>query len=283
MSSQQTVRITTTSSSTSGALVVNTGYLKTLPGLLKIAQFVIIDFQFEIDISIGHTIWWVPMQNQKGSSNFLIIFRIFEDFGLNYCGNNFISFQWSSLFATIRSILLFDGCYIFHLYNDFVDFVSVLMEHGRNHFEDNLRKLNKIWIFFSDQWIEMIAILFFSLLFFFLSISQRSFKFQKELLYHSVAAILILIASIILLVVLNDDQPRYYRSVYKQLMTASVSIKWRQFRIKWKIKQKKKSVIFLSRRLLVPSMVFYTWSVHIWRKKHIREFNLGKSKTTIQS
>lgn len=37
---QQTVRITTTSTSTSSTLVINTGYLKTWPGLLKLAQFV---------------------------------------------------------------------------------------------------------------------------------------------------------------------------------------------------------------------------------------------------
>lgn len=37
---QQTVRITTTETSTSSALVINSGYLKTPPGLLKVAQFV---------------------------------------------------------------------------------------------------------------------------------------------------------------------------------------------------------------------------------------------------
>lgn len=37
---QQTVRITTTETTSSSALVINTGYLGTPPGLLKLAQFV---------------------------------------------------------------------------------------------------------------------------------------------------------------------------------------------------------------------------------------------------
>lgn len=45
MSQQQTVRITTTETTSSSALVINSGYLKTAPGLLKVAQFVnIADF-----------------------------------------------------------------------------------------------------------------------------------------------------------------------------------------------------------------------------------------------
>lgn len=40
MSQQQTVRITTTETTTSTALTINSGYLKTPPGLLKILQFV---------------------------------------------------------------------------------------------------------------------------------------------------------------------------------------------------------------------------------------------------
>lgn len=40
MSQQQTVRITTTETTSSSALVINSGYLKTAPGLLKVAQFV---------------------------------------------------------------------------------------------------------------------------------------------------------------------------------------------------------------------------------------------------
>lgn len=44
----------------------------------------------------------------------------------------------------------------------------------------------------------------------------------KELIYHWVAAILILIASIIMCVVLNDNS-RYWHDVYKQLMAAAVS------------------------------------------------------------
>lgn len=45
MSQQQTVRITTTETTNSSALIINSGYLKTAPGLLKVAQFVNI-FQF---------------------------------------------------------------------------------------------------------------------------------------------------------------------------------------------------------------------------------------------
>lgn len=37
---QQTVRITTTETTSSSALVINSGYLATPPGLLKLAQFV---------------------------------------------------------------------------------------------------------------------------------------------------------------------------------------------------------------------------------------------------
>lgn len=44
---------------------------------------------------------------------------------------------------------------------------------------------------------------------------------KKELIYHSVAAILILIASIVLIVVINDN--RYWHDVYKPLMAATVS------------------------------------------------------------
>lgn len=40
MSQQQTVRITTTESSNSDACIINSGYLKTAPGLLKVLQFV---------------------------------------------------------------------------------------------------------------------------------------------------------------------------------------------------------------------------------------------------
>lgn len=39
-----TVKITTTTTTNSNALVLNTGYLKTIPGLLKLGQFV----KFEI-------------------------------------------------------------------------------------------------------------------------------------------------------------------------------------------------------------------------------------------
>lgn len=45
MSQQQTVRITTTETSSSSALVINSGYLKTPPGLLKLAQFVNIEIE----------------------------------------------------------------------------------------------------------------------------------------------------------------------------------------------------------------------------------------------
>lgn len=48
-----------------------------------------------------------------------------------------------------------------------------------------------------------------------------SYNFEKELIYHSVAAILILIASIVLIVVINDN--RYWHDVYKPLMAATVS------------------------------------------------------------
>lgn len=40
MSQQQTVRITTTETSHSSALIINTGYLSTPPGILKLLQFV---------------------------------------------------------------------------------------------------------------------------------------------------------------------------------------------------------------------------------------------------
>lgn len=40
MSQQQTVRITTTETTNSSALVINSGYITTPPGLLKVAQFV---------------------------------------------------------------------------------------------------------------------------------------------------------------------------------------------------------------------------------------------------
>lgn len=40
MSQQQTVRITTTETSAGSALIINSGYLKTAPGLLKFAQLV---------------------------------------------------------------------------------------------------------------------------------------------------------------------------------------------------------------------------------------------------
>jgi len=41
MSQQQTVRITTTETSNSSALIINSGYLKTPPGLLKVLQFIL--------------------------------------------------------------------------------------------------------------------------------------------------------------------------------------------------------------------------------------------------
>lgn len=41
MSQQQTVRITTTETSHSSALIINTGYLATPPGILKVLQFLL--------------------------------------------------------------------------------------------------------------------------------------------------------------------------------------------------------------------------------------------------
>lgn len=52
MSQQQTVRITTTETTNSSALIINSGYLKTPPGLLKVAQFVNIILFFFLYISI---------------------------------------------------------------------------------------------------------------------------------------------------------------------------------------------------------------------------------------
>lgn len=89
---QQTVRITTTTTSSSSHLIINTGYLKTWPGLLKLAQFVNIFlfsknrnqltssqsieltiFCFSVSFSICSRTWWLI----RSSLFRLLLYRLY--------------------------------------------------------------------------------------------------------------------------------------------------------------------------------------------------------------
>lgn len=134
MSQQQTVRITTTETSTSSAWVINTGYLKTPPGLLKIAQFV--------NIFVYFFFYLFRFRKYK---NFLFIFFFTFlmcwskiDFGMHLRWHYCISFQWSVSIDPIWTFLLFDVRYILAMYHNFIIVVFNFMEHWRHHIQDNL-------------------------------------------------------------------------------------------------------------------------------------------------
>lgn len=75
MSQQQTVRVTTTETTTSTALVINSGYLKTPPGILKVIQFVNIPTQHSIYNSVD---WqqFGEFSNRFHSFNFFSFLRM---------------------------------------------------------------------------------------------------------------------------------------------------------------------------------------------------------------
>lgn len=133
MSQHQTVRITTTE--TTSALVINTGYFKTAPGLLKLAQFVNIFVHFQL--LFFHFRNWL-------FSLFLICCRIEWidwtkiDFGMHLRRHNCLSFQWSPYIIPIWTVLLFDVRYILDMHNHFIIIVFNFMEHWWHHIKDNL-------------------------------------------------------------------------------------------------------------------------------------------------
>jgi len=138
MSQAQTVRITTTTTSSS-ALVLNTGYIKTLPGLLKLAQFVL------------------------GCIYTGIIANYYADFHFS---------RQSELFFYLMAVTFLIGTAIL--------LVSCLISWSTGGI-----------------------------------ISKTIF----ELIYHTVAAILVIIASVVLLVAVNNY---YHGKIYNALTCASV-------------------------------------------------------------
>lgn len=78
MSSQQTVRITTTETSNTSALILNIGYLATPPGILKVLQVV----NILLDHSVDRTFYYRTIH-----LNHLIDFRV------HLRWNYFIQFQ----------------------------------------------------------------------------------------------------------------------------------------------------------------------------------------------
>jgi len=140
MSQQQTVRITTTETTSSSALVINSGYLKTAPGLLKVAQFIL------GCICVG------------------IIAYYYNDRHLSTASELFF-YLMSVTFLICTTILL----------------ISCLI-----------------------SW----------------STGGIISKTIYELIYHFIAALLLIIASVILIVAINDSN--LYRQVYKPLLAAAI-------------------------------------------------------------
>ncbi|XP_055302343.1 uncharacterized protein LOC129568455 [Sitodiplosis mosellana] len=143
MSQQQTVRITTTETTNSSALIINSGYLSTIPGLLKVSQFIL------GCICVG------------------IIAYHFNDRHISTTSELFY-YLMCVTFLICTTILL----------------VSCLI-----------------------SW----------------STGGIISKTIYELIYHCVAAILIIIASVALIVVINDRSVSHiYRPIYKELLAAGV-------------------------------------------------------------
>lgn len=91
----------------------------------------------------------------------------------------------------------------------------------------------------------------------------------QELIYHSVAALLLIIASVLLLIAINDSN--VYRAVYKPLLAASVrTCISHEFLIK--LRQICDEKLYLTSRSLAYLMDYYMLSVHITHGVHIKAF-----------
>lgn len=169
MSQQQTVRITTTETSTGSALVINSGYLKTAPGLLKFAELIL------GCVCVG------------------IIAYHFNDRHLSTTSELFF-YLICTTFLICTAILL----------------LSCLISWSTGGIISKTIYVSK----FISQMLNW------KMLF------VRDFSFVcQELIYHFVAAVLIIIASVTLLIVINDrNTTQTYRSIYKELLAAGVRI-----------------------------------------------------------
>lgn len=149
MSQQQTVRVTTTETTTSHAMVINSGYLKSPPGVLKVIQFVNIPIKFThffpvvrfwIDTLHINFIFFTFFYQISSIIIIHIVWTLLIDFGMCLCWNRGIPFQLLPFHHIVRTIFLLDECDIYDLHGHSVDFLLDIMEYRRNHFENHLCK-----------------------------------------------------------------------------------------------------------------------------------------------
>lgn len=132
MSHSVTITRTVTSSNTTSTLVLNTGYLRTCPGLLKLAELVNIDLKKILFAFV-----------RRRLTNFVII----SDSWSHMCWNRCLSLWSSILLCNTRFILLVDGNNIFDWNILPIGIVLILIKHWWHHFKNHLRKLNTSFSF----------------------------------------------------------------------------------------------------------------------------------------
>lgn len=124
------VTVTRTTTTTGGSyIVLNTGYLKTIPGLLKLAQLVniILDKREGIHRSVYFNIFVVesldPWRHCSGNRGLLLR-----------------TLQFHQLPRYPRTVVLVDGHHIPHWNFLLVVVLPHLPQHWRNHLKDDIRE-----------------------------------------------------------------------------------------------------------------------------------------------
>lgn len=176
MSHSVTITRTTTSTTNTSYIVLNTGYIKTFPGILKLFQLVS-DASRQLHLDLIHLL-----------TAFIAHWHC--------CGDpDGDPLPWQPLLSWRAGLVpLPDGHHIHDRDILFIPCVPHIAEHGRAHRQDNLCKC-LAWLLHWNPNRKLKVAKFLDL---------------QELIYHSVAAILLLASSVCLLIKLRDGRNDSY-------------------------------------------------------------------------